>query len=106
MGNIEKNTSEIPEERMGEVRDWGEMSHYLPDDINPHDRRYLRAYFRSQIFIADGKPTKARRLFRRLSNWTGYDEFEEKESSIEMLRTVDMGVKGHTRWKAEREGLK
>lgn len=99
MERAEEKRGIIPQDKAGGIRDWAEMQGCLPDDITPGDKKYLHSYFRAQIFIVSDKKRKASRLFRHLSNLTGYNEFER--NNVELLRCVDVAVKGSTRWSSE-----
>ncbi|HJX46173.1 MAG TPA: hypothetical protein VJ399_03345 [Patescibacteria group bacterium] len=93
-----ETSSEKPhrEDRIGKVRGWGDMRHILDSKICPDNERFLHVYFRSQLFIAEGKPTKAKRLFNLLSHWTGFDKFEENPKNQEALSLIDLAVRGDT----------
>jgi len=80
-------------ERIGHVRSWAQMDGQLTE-INPHDRKFARAYFKSQVFIVEGRPTKAKRLFRLLDKMTGFRDFEDKNEGL--LRSIDIAVRGET----------
>ena len=80
-------------ERIGQVHSWPEMAGQL-QEIDPHCRRFARAYFKSQVFIVEGRPTKAKRLFRLLDKMTGFRDFEDKNEGL--LRSIDIAVRGET----------
>jgi hypothetical protein len=86
----------IPEERVGKVHDWGEMSSYLPTiEVAAHER-FLKGYFKAQRLLEEGKKVKAKRLFCALDNTTGYADFED--SSHDILKMIDIAVRGQSRW--------
>ncbi len=80
------------------INSWAQIEIHLPDDYNPHNKRFLRDYFRAQLRVAQGKPVKAKRIFQGLVKRTGYNEFEETNEPY--LAAVDLAVKGHTRWQS------
>jgi len=86
----------VPEDRIGKVHDWGEMSSFLPSDIVAESERFLRAYFKAQLFLQEGKRVKAKRLFSGLDRTTGYSDFED--SNQDVLRIIDLAVRGESRW--------
>jgi hypothetical protein len=87
----------VPEDRIGRVHDWGEMSSFLPADAVAECEKFLRGYFRAQILLESGKKVKAKRIFDALDKATGYSEFED--SNHPLLETIDMAVRGKSRWK-------
>lgn len=81
-----------------QINSWAYIAIKLPEDFNPHYRRFLRDYFRAQLRVAQGNKIRARRIFEGLEKRAGYREFEEKCESY--LAAVDLAVKGSTRWHA------
>ena len=86
----------VSEDRIGKVRNWGEMSSFIsPDDIKEHEN-FLRGYFKAQIFLQSGNRVKAKKIFNGLDKATGYLEFEKENSDL--LRAIDLAVEGESRW--------
>ena len=56
---FKESTNNVLEARKGKVRSWSELSSYLPVDINPHNEKFIRTYFRAQLRIAEGRKKKA-----------------------------------------------
>ena len=86
----------VPEERIGKVHDLGEMSSFLPTEAVTEHKRFLRGYFRAQLFLNEGNRVKAKKLFNGLDKTAGYLDFEE--SNHNLLTTIDMAVRGKSRW--------
>ena len=93
---VDNNVEEriLPDERRGKVKDWGEMSYYLPKDLSDRDQGLLRGYFRAQILIVKGRRIRASRLLRGLDKLAGFTEFEDDNE--ELLKKVDIAVRGET----------
>lgn len=86
----------VPEDRIGRVHDWAEMSSFLPADAVTECEKFLRGYFRAQLLLESGKKIKAKRIFDALDKATGYIEFEDSNHSL--LTIIDMAVRGESRW--------
>ena len=86
----------VPEDRIGRVHDWGEMSSFLPAEAVTECGKFLRGYFRAQLLLEEAKKVKAKRLFDALDKAMGYIEFED--SNHDLLKTIDMAVRGKSRW--------
>lgn len=89
--------SKIPEDRIGEVRDFGEMKMYLPDDLKERDLNLLDEYFKATRLIKEGKKVKAKRKFRglekrKLSKDCSFQDFEDENR--ELLSTIQKAVLG------------
>ncbi|GEM_PF-3695754 len=83
----------IPQERQGQVRSWGEMSHLLtPLDLDKPSLKIARSYFNAQKFLAEGKKRRASRRFESLSKITGYDKFEDENPNL--FGIIDIAVSG------------
>ncbi len=90
------SSNSIPEDRIGRVHDWGEMSSFLPADAVMESKRFLRGYFRAQVFLKEDKKVKAKVIFSALDRTTGYIDFEDSNHSL--LKTIDIAVRGESRW--------
>ena len=84
----------IKEARQLLVTRWSQIEGHLPENFNPHHKKFLRDYFRAQLRIAQGKRVKAGRIFAGLEKKTGFIEFEQKCGSY--LAAVDIAVRGKT----------
>ena len=82
------------EENRGEVKNWPQLSHLLPEEINPHITRFIRGYFDAQIKIEEKRKTKARTIFKGLENDVDYADFEENNQPL--LAAIDIVVRGET----------
>jgi hypothetical protein len=72
------------------------MSSFLPTEAVTKHKRFLRGYFRAQLLLSEDNKVKARQLFKGLDKITGYSDFEDSNQGL--LRTIDMAVKGESRW--------
>ena len=93
--SIESITTSIPENRQGKVRSWSEMSSYLNNSLESGCKKFLRSYFRTQLFIVGGRKNKAIRLFGYLDKITGYTEFERNHKKH--FVAIDIAVRGETK---------
>jgi len=92
--------SSVPEHRIGEVRDFGEMKSYLPDDLKESTLNILDEYFKATLLIEEEKKVKAKKKFdglkkRKPGNYKNFDEFEDKNK--ELLSRIQMAVLGYSR---------
>ena len=87
-------SNNVFEARKGKVRSWSELSSYLSEDINPHDAKFIRTYFRAQLRIAEGRNKKAGEIFRGLDKKVGFKDFEEANNPL--LAAIDIVVRGST----------
>ena len=85
----------IRPDRVGKVRDWAEMSSFLDSRINPDNRKLLRGYYRAQLFIACDRKTKAGKLLKNLDK-KGLEKFELDRDNDEILKAIDIAVRGST----------
>lgn len=91
---IRKPSNNVLETRKGKIKQWTELSYYLPKDVDPHHKRFLKGYFRAQLKIADGQKVRAREIFDGLVKKKGYEEFEEENQAL--LAAIDIVVRGFT----------
>ena len=70
----------------------GVMSHL--SEIPPHDRKFIEGYARGLLFLKEGRPTKAGRVFEGLESSTGFNEFRERNS--EVLKIIKLMVDGNS----------
>ena len=103
MGKAEQERllSEIPEDRKGKVKDFGEMKHFLQNQLHGGELNLLKSYFSVQIQArgknegSEGRRKKAREMYRGLKEKQGWEEFADKRISLLVL--VDIAVRGETR---------
>lgn len=88
--------SVIPTDKVGKIRNWVELQSFLPNDISKKELKFLEAYFRIQLRVANGQMKRANELFGFLGKIKGYNDFENEH--IPLLKVVDIAVKGKTRW--------
>ena len=69
----------------------GVMSHL--SDIPPHDRSFFEGYTRGLLFLKEGRPTKAGRVFEGLESSSGFKEFRERNG--EVLKIIKLLVEGN-----------
>ena len=93
----------LPKERRGRMKNWSEMSSYLPDELNPHHLKFFRSYFRAQLRIAEGKKKKAGEILEGLVKKPGYNEFEMQNKLL--LAVIDIGARGKTNQFVEPSGI-
>ncbi len=91
---FKESSNNVLKVRKGKVRSWSELSSYLPEDVNPHDVKFIRTYFRGQLRIAEGRKKKAREIFIGLDRKVGFKDFEEANSPL--LAAIDIVVRGST----------
>ena len=72
----------------------GVMSHL--SEIPPHDRKYFEGYTRGLLFLKEGRPTKARRVFEGLENDNRFNEFRERNGEI--LKIIKLMVDSESKW--------
>ncbi len=76
------------------TRSWAVLSTYIPENLNPHYKKFVRDYFRAQVRIETNNKKKARRILDGLESRTGYSEFEAKHENL--LAAIDIAVRGQT----------
>ena len=76
------------------VKSWADISSRLPDNLNPHYKKFIRDYFRAQLRLQIGQNVKARRIFSGLDKRVGFREFEDKHQPL--LAAIDIAVRGTT----------
>lgn len=89
----------VPEHRIGEVRDFGEMKSYLPDDLKEGTLNILDEYFKATLLIEEKKKVKAKKKFdglknRKPGNYKNFNEFED--ANKELLSRIQMAVLGYS----------
>ncbi len=76
------------------VNSWAQINIHLPENFDPHNRKFLRGYFRAQLRIARGQMVKAGRIMDGLDVKPGFREFEDENGAL--LAAVDIAVRGKT----------
>ena len=92
-------SSEIPEDRLGKVENFGEMKVYLPNDLTEGELKMLHGYFDAQKQLKKGKKKHADRKFDQLDKKTGFREFENRREGT--FRLVDLAARGSTNRKID-----
>ena len=86
---------EMPEDRIGRVRDWGEMHSYISPDVPERDCKILKGYFRAQVRLVEGKKVRARQLLSFLEKRNA--DFRKLEDENDALfASIDIAVRGAT----------
>jgi len=85
--------SEIPEDRLGEVADFGEMKSYLPDDLPESKLNLLKGYFDVQLQWKKKKYKHGDRKLEELEG-KGLKEFENEREDLFIL--IDLAVRKST----------
>jgi len=99
MGLKSNPNSNIPDDRVGEVRNFSEMKAYLPDDLREGALNLLDDYFKATLLIKRGKKVKAKRKFhglekRQLSKDKDIKDFEDENR--ELLSRIQKAVLGQS----------
>ena len=85
----EKPLSQV---RQDYARSWARIEPYLPTNLSEHYRNFVRDYFRDQLRIVKGCPTKAGRILSGLDNRAGFTTFEWQNQPL--LAAIDFAVRG------------
>ena len=91
--------SSLPEDRVGKVRDFGEMKTYLPDDLREGTLNLLDEYFKATRLIQKGKKTKARKKLKGLENRKLGKDRDFKKFEVEnrdLLSRIQKAVLGRS----------
>jgi hypothetical protein len=99
-GSKENPNSAVPEDRRGQVGDFGEMKTYLPDDLEEGKLNVLQDYFRATLHVKNKKRVKAGRAFDALKKRSygkdrTFQNFEDE--NMEHIKTIQLAVWGYTR---------
>lgn len=73
---------------------WADVSSYLPEDLDPNFKKFVRDYYRAQLRIANGAHKKAKRILDGLDKRHGFREFEMKNQPL--LTAIEMAVRGNS----------
>lgn len=96
---VKEPATSLTESRNHYVRSWATIAVRLPNDLTPGQEKFVKGYFRAQLRLAQGKPTKAGRIFKGLESNQDYSGFEEENQDL--LAAIDLAVRGETRWDVE-----
>ena len=86
--------SEIGKARHEVFACWFQIVSHLPEDFDPHHKKFVKQYFRAQLRISRDQKTKAARILSGLQKKVGFLDFEEENESL--LAAVDLAVRGST----------
>lgn len=72
-----------PYRRDGLIPSWTDVVvSFKLDEFHPRDLRLVRGYYRAQRTLAEGRPTKAKRIFQSLDKNPDFKSLEENNDAL------------------------
>ncbi|MFC1625444.1 hypothetical protein ACFL1Q_00175 [Patescibacteria group bacterium] len=81
-------------ERYVTTGNWGVVESLLPAEVDEKQKGWLKSYFNAQIAVADKKFERAYRIFHKLDNTEGFNDFEVENESL--FAAIDIAVRKTT----------